>query len=65
MLRRAAPALEPSRPGKTRPRPRPLARFARAERLAVLEESIGTVPSPLDPVADAGDARCVPARDAQ
>jgi DNA-nicking Smr family endonuclease len=41
--------------GAARPRPRPLARFSRAERTAVLEESIG-MPSPFDPVAETGDA---------
>jgi DNA-nicking Smr family endonuclease len=47
---------DPPRPGGTRPRPRPMARFARAERTAVLEESIGAGPSPLDPIAETGDA---------
>jgi DNA-nicking Smr family endonuclease len=37
------------------PRIRPRARFARADREAVLEESLGAV-SPLEPVEDAGDA---------
>lgn len=45
----------PPRPGSMRPRPRPQARFTRAERMAVLEESIGA-PSPLDPVVESGDA---------
>ena len=40
----------------SRPRkPRPTARFARAERDAVLQESLGLV-SPLDPVEESGDA---------
>lgn len=40
----------------SRPRkPRPAARFARAERNAVLQESLGLV-SPLDPVQESGDA---------
>ena len=40
----------------SRPRkPRPSARFARAERHAVLQESLGAV-SPLDPVEESGDA---------
>jgi DNA-nicking Smr family endonuclease len=43
------------RSGAARPRPRPLARFSRAERMAVLEESIGQ-PSPFEPVAETGDA---------
>lgn len=43
------------RAGASRPRPRPLARFTRAERTAVLEESIGAM-SPFDPVAETGDA---------
>jgi DNA-nicking Smr family endonuclease len=37
------------------PRPRARARFTRADRNAVLEESLGA-PSPLEPVEDAGDA---------
>jgi len=36
-------------------RPRPTARFARAERHAVLQESLGA-PSPLEPVQESGDA---------
>lgn len=47
---------DPPRPGSARPRSRPLARFSRAEREAVLQESIGGGPSALDPVAEAGDA---------
>ena len=39
----------------TVPRPRPWARLARAERQAVLEESLGRQ-SPLDPVQESGDA---------
>jgi DNA-nicking Smr family endonuclease len=39
----------------TRSKPRPRARFARAERHAVLEESMG-VTSPLHPVEETGDA---------
>jgi DNA-nicking Smr family endonuclease len=38
----------------TPPRPRPRARFARAERLAVLDEGQGFA-SPLEPVAETGD----------
>jgi DNA-nicking Smr family endonuclease len=38
-----------------RPRARPRARFARADRHAVLEESLGST-SPFEPVEDAGDA---------
>lgn len=37
------------------PRPRPRARFTRADRLAVLQESLGHL-SPLDPVQESGDA---------
>jgi DNA-nicking Smr family endonuclease len=37
------------------PRPRARARFSRADRNAVLEESLGAA-SPLEPVEDAGDA---------
>ncbi len=37
------------------PRPRPRARFARAERRAVLQESLGQG-SPLEPVHESGDA---------
>jgi DNA-nicking Smr family endonuclease len=37
------------------PRPRPRARFARAERHAVLQESMGRG-SPLEPVEESGDA---------
>jgi DNA-nicking Smr family endonuclease len=36
-------------------KPRPTARFARAQRNAVLEESLGLA-SPLDPVQESGDA---------
>lgn len=36
-------------------KPRPTARFARAERSAVLQESLGLT-SPLDPVQESGDA---------
>jgi DNA-nicking Smr family endonuclease len=36
-------------------KPRPRARFARAERHAVLQESMG-ITSPLDPVRESGDA---------
>jgi DNA-nicking Smr family endonuclease len=36
-------------------KPRPAARFSRAERHAVLQESLGQV-SPLDPVRESGDA---------
>ena len=38
------------------PRPRPRARFSRADRHAVLEESLGGI-SPFEPVEDAGDAQ--------
>jgi DNA-nicking Smr family endonuclease len=38
-----------------RPRPRPRARFARADRRAVLQESVGPS-SPLAPVDESGDA---------
>jgi DNA-nicking Smr family endonuclease len=48
--------VDPPRPGSTRPRSRPVARFSRAEREAVLQESIGAGPSALEPVAEAGDA---------
>jgi DNA-nicking Smr family endonuclease len=48
--------VDPPRPGGTRPRSRPVARFSRAERAAVLQESIGAGPSALDPVAESGDA---------
>jgi DNA-nicking Smr family endonuclease len=37
------------------PRAKPRARFARADRHAVLEESLGAI-SPFEPVEDAGDA---------
>ncbi|MEO6081111.1 MAG: Smr/MutS family protein [Steroidobacteraceae bacterium] len=37
------------------PRPRPRARFARADRDAVLQESLGAA-SPFEPVEEAGDA---------
>jgi DNA-nicking Smr family endonuclease len=37
------------------PRPKPRARFARADRHAVLQESLGAT-SPLDPVEESGDA---------
>jgi DNA-nicking Smr family endonuclease len=47
--------VDAPRAGAARPRPRPLARFSRAERAAVLEESI-SAPSPFDPVAESGDA---------
>ena len=47
---------DPPRPGSARPRSRPRARFSRAERAAVLQESLGAGPSALDPVAEAGDA---------
>jgi DNA-nicking Smr family endonuclease len=48
-------ATEPRVSG-TRPRPKPRARFARAEHRAVLRESIGAAHSPLDPVEESGDA---------
>jgi DNA-nicking Smr family endonuclease len=41
--------------GAVRPRPRPKARFSRAEQAAVLEESMAGLPA-LDPVAETGDA---------
>lgn len=44
-----------SRQTRELPRARPRARFTRADRHAVLEESLGA-PSPLEPVDDAGDA---------
>jgi DNA-nicking Smr family endonuclease len=42
--------------GTPRARPQPRARFARADRRAVLLESIGAAHSPLDPVEESGDA---------
>lgn len=48
-LEREARAATPAR------RPRPRARFARAERQAVLQESLGLA-SPLAPVEESGDA---------
>lgn len=47
-------ALDP-RAGSRPRRPAPRARFARAERQAVLQESLGTA-SPLAPVEESGDA---------
>lgn len=44
-----------NRHGSQRRKPRPTARFARAERDAVLQESLGLI-SPLDPVQESGDA---------
>ena len=44
------------RPGGTRRRPKPRARFARQERGAVLQESLGAGNSPLLPIAESGDA---------
>ena len=38
-----------------RPRPKPRARFARADRHAVLQESLGAT-SPFEPVDESGDA---------
>ena len=46
---------EPRQAG-VRPRRKPRAQFARAERLAVLHESLATAASPLDPVEESGDA---------
>jgi DNA-nicking Smr family endonuclease len=46
--------IEAKQPGQ-RPRPKPRARFARADRHAVLMESLGAV-SPFEPVEEAGDA---------
>jgi DNA-nicking Smr family endonuclease len=47
--------LEVNRQPIARPRPRPRAHFARADRRAVLQESLGGG-SPLDPVEESGDA---------
>jgi DNA-nicking Smr family endonuclease len=44
-----------NRHSSTARKPRPRARFTRAERHAVLQESMGVV-SPLDPVRESGDA---------
>jgi DNA-nicking Smr family endonuclease len=44
-----------ARPTPKLPRARPRARFARADRNAVLEESLGAT-SPFEPVEEAGDA---------
>ena len=44
-----------NRPAATPHRPRPRARFTRAERHTVLQESMGQV-SPLEPVRESGDA---------
>ena len=47
--------IEP-RQGSVRPRRKPRAHFARAERLAVLHESLAAAASPLEPVEESGDA---------
>lgn len=47
---RTEPRMQAAPPG-----PRPRARFARAERQAVLNESLGFT-SPLEPIAETGDA---------
>ncbi len=47
--------LKVTRQALQRPRPKPRARFARADRRAVLQESLGQG-SPLDPVEESGDA---------
>jgi DNA-nicking Smr family endonuclease len=44
-----------TRHSATRPRPKPRARFARADRRAVLQESVARA-SPLTPVDESGDA---------
>ncbi len=56
LFREAVRGVKPlDRPARVheRPKPRPAARFARAERLAVLEESLREVP--LDPDLEGGD----------
>ncbi|MEO6186320.1 MAG: Smr/MutS family protein [Steroidobacteraceae bacterium] len=47
--------LKVTRPALQGTRPNPRARFARADRRAVLQESLG-LGSPLDPVEESGDA---------
>lgn len=42
--------------GSVRPRRKPRAYFARLERRAVLQESLATAVSPLEPVEESGDA---------
>jgi DNA-nicking Smr family endonuclease len=47
--------LKPTRTTGQPPRPRPRARFAQADRHAVLQESLGAA-SPFEPVEESGDA---------
>ena len=59
LFRKAMQGVRPlkaeSRHGATRRRPKPRARFARMERAAVLQESIGAAHTPLHPVQESGD----------
>lgn len=54
-MRGVRPLRQPARAVPANPRPRPRARFARADRRAVLGESLRPGPGPLAPVIEAGD----------
>jgi DNA-nicking Smr family endonuclease len=60
LFRKAMHGVRPlrgeSRQPRMRPRARPRARFARLEHAAVLQESLGTAISPLEPVEESGEA---------